>query len=191
VAAEWQQAMTADELKRLQGFYESLQGIERVLERTGGVVFNRRNIQALVDEPSRFQATFPNIAPPMSLDRLSEEGSFDGGRLYNATGILAHLAVIVGRIRAETQVAEAATTPVIQARTFAFIEDPNLRSIIERDYREAQKAFISDCWKSVIIFSGGAIETILLGLVKRNDANAKRSPKAPKDSDVTRWGLSD
>jgi hypothetical protein len=82
-------------------------------------------------------------------------------------------------------------TPVTQSRDFSFINDIEVKKIIERDFAEIQRAFISKCWKSVIILSGGAIEAILLDQLVQNESNAKSSAKAPKNSDIKLWDLKD
>lgn len=74
------------------------------------------------------------------------------------------------------------------------MKSPELRSILERDYDEIQKAFVTGCWKSVIILAGGAIETLLLDRLLQNEARAKSSAKAPKDKagqvpEIKDWGF--
>ena len=63
---------------------------------------------------------------------------------------------------------ETADTPVTQRKQFGFVSSNKLREIIERDYAEAQRAFIGECWKSVIVLSGGMIEAILSDLLMAN-----------------------
>ena len=82
-------------------------------------------------------------------------------------------------------------TPVTQIREFGFINDPALKQYIERDYAEIQRAFIAQCWKSVIILSGGIIEAILTDLLLHNSARAVGTASAPKQRDITRWDLAD
>jgi hypothetical protein len=74
---------------------------------------------------------------------------------------------------------------------FSFIKDGDLKKCLERDYSEIQRAFVSRCWKSVIILSGGAIEAILTDLLLANSSMALASSKAPKQSDITKWDLAD
>jgi hypothetical protein len=181
--------MSPEDLKRLRGFYHSLQNLERVLAGMGAVVFNRAHLQSLIDELSRLGSSFPNLIPPMPLDRFSAGGGPDGEVRFYATSVLSHLAVVVGRLSVEIESAE--TTPVTEVREFKVISDQKLRVIIERDYTEAQRAFISQCWKSVIILSGGTIEAILLDVVGRDPVKAKASPKAPKKPDVARWDFAE
>jgi hypothetical protein len=85
----------------------------------------------------------------------------------------------------------AQTVPVALTREFSFVKDPELRKILERDYKEIQRAYNAKCWKSVIIVSGGAIEAILTDLLLQHESRAKAATKAPKQRDLTRWDLSD
>ena len=82
-------------------------------------------------------------------------------------------------------------TPVTQIREFGFINDPALKQCIERDYAEIQRAFIAQCWKSVIILSGGIIEAILTDLLLHNSVRAAGAVNTPKQHDSTRWDLAD
>jgi len=70
--------------------------------------------------------------------------------------------------------------PVTETREFKFIANGNLQAILERDYAEIQRAYISECWKSVIILSGSAIEAVLLDRLQDEGSRARASSKAPK-----------
>ena len=50
--------------------------------------------------------------------------------------------------------------------------------IPERNYSEIQRAFVAQSWKSVIIIWCGAIEAILLDLLKQDEEKVKSSQKA-------------
>jgi len=45
---------------------------------------------------------------------------------------------------------------------FDFISDNRLRSILERDYKELNKCYESECYKSVLILSGSLIEALIV-----------------------------
>ncbi|WP_304827391.1 hypothetical protein [Candidatus Binatus sp.] len=81
--------------------------------------------------------------------------------------------------------------PVGERIEFKFVRDTSLRTILERDYIEIQKAFIAECWKSVVILAGGSIEAILLDRLSQDEAKARSAKCAPSDSDLSRWDLSD
>src|SRR5207245_1725597 len=84
-----------------------------------------------------------------------------------------------------------AGVPVTQHRDFTFVKDTGLRSILERDYDEIQRAYVAKCWKSVIILSGGSIEAILTDVLLKNSGAVKTTQKAPRQSDITKWDLKD
>ena len=80
------------------------------------------------------------------------------------------------------------------SRPFNFILDQELRSIIERDYRELSVfLFPMGAWKSCVIMSGSILEAILYGTLRSpkfvQQANA--SSKAPKGKDIHKeeWRL--
>jgi hypothetical protein len=96
--------------------------------------------------------------------------------------------VVIGRLK--IVIDDTETNPITENREFLFVNDLDLRNIIERDFSELQRAFISACWKSVIIISGGTIEAILTDLLIAHSKRAHSSPIAPKQPDITRWSLS-
>ena len=97
--------------------------------------------------------------------------------------------MVLGRLK--VLIEEHLDTPVTEARQFAFINEANIRRIIERDYDEIQRAYISKCWKSVIILCGRTIEAILMDLLISHDTEAKQAKSAPNKPDISRWDLSE
>lgn len=84
------------------------------------------------------------------------------------------------------------SAPVTQIKSFHFILNDELRQILKRDYQEIQRNIISANWKSAIILSGGAIETILLDLAQKNIEIIKNSKKIPTGKpDPNDWVLND
>tara|TARA_R110002073_G_scaffold154858_6_gene310073 strand:- start:6981 stop:7748 length:768 start_codon:yes stop_codon:yes gene_type:complete len=70
------------------------------------------------------------------------------------------------------------------SRDFAFVTNPDVKSIVERDYRElAQKAFPDGSWKSAVILSGSILEAVLHDVLTKDGAaiaatmNSARAPK--------------
>lgn len=141
---------------------------------------------------------------------------FSGGNITNATKTeLERYTVMLARPRAnehfgssafpqicatvrmllQARMQESTSTPVMQLKEFPFVKDTALRTIIERDYQELQQAFIANCWKSVIVLSGGTIEAVLIDLLLQHESRAKTSGKAPKGKkdgkapNVRDWGL--
>jgi hypothetical protein len=69
-------------------------------------------------------------------------------------------------------------------RRFPFLSDPELRSIVERDYAElVVKIYPAGAWKSTVILAGSILEAILFDrLADPNwSAAALASDKAPRD----------
>lgn len=76
-------------------------------------------------------------------------------------------------------------------RTFPFVTDAALRTIIERDYAELKLLLQVKAWKSAVILAGSILEAILHDRLSSNPtrnttaiASLKRSPKPLDD-----WGL--
>ena len=78
------------------------------------------------------------------------------------------------------------------SRSFAFIHDAALRTIIERDYNELHVIlFPSTAWKSTVIMAGSILEAILYDRLANRPAGAATavsSSKAPSGH-VDKWTL--
>jgi hypothetical protein len=181
--------MDADKLKRLRVFYHSLLEQQRALSNLDMKVMylDQQALVPLVRELSQVTKEFPDLLPTFDPGQFLTAMA-SGGVSYNLVGIKTHTAMVIGRLKIAIE--QPTDTPVTERRQFGFITDLSLRAIIERDYSEIQRAYIAQCWKSVIILSGGAIEAILTDLLKSNEPAAKASKSAPREPDITRWDLS-
>ena len=180
--------MDSDELRKLRQFYHSLLGQQRVLADLSGNVVRGQSILPLEHDLKQLNEEFPSLMPPFIKDNYFSHLMPDGQSIYNLTAIQSHIAMALGRL--QIAVEQPASIPVTEKRQFAFVSDLNLRTIIERDYNEIQRAYVSECWKSVIILCGGGIEAILTDLLISNKTAAKATKSAPRTPDITRWDLS-
>ena len=79
---------------------------------------------------------------------------------------------------------------------FSFITDPELRSIIQSDYKEIQRCVDAEAYKAATVMCGSVMEALLLDALSANEANARRSSHAPKGKAgklikvLGRWPLS-
>jgi len=145
-------------------------------------------IKALEDDVAEVELSAPNLLP--RFDRRGAERTIATGRIkYRTEVVLTYLNRVVSILEAELET--RTTIPVTEHREFSFVHDAKVRAIVERDYAELQAAFLVNCWKSVIILCGGAIEAVLLGLLQQNDARALAAASAPKQKDLSDWSLSD
>lgn len=79
-------------------------------------------------------------------------------------------------------------------RSFAYINDADLRRIIERDYAElCLKLFPSGAWKSTVIMAGSILEAILTDVLSAPSCIGRTmaSSKAPTGKDIIKgeWKL--
>jgi hypothetical protein len=183
--------MTEEELKKLRTYYHSLLGIQRIFQNASdnrSITIEGTPVNILEGELRRIEADFPGLLEPFT-DRNFLSDVSSGRPYFRVEGILAYLASALARLKVEIDVPES--TPVTETREFSFINDPELRRVLERDYGEIQRAYIAKCWKSVIILSGGAIEAILTDLLLQDPSRAKAATKAPSKPDITRWDLAE
>ena len=170
--------------------YHSLVGLIKVFDDTTPKAENIalslvREYERFMDEANR---NLPDTLSPFNKDdyfSLSEEGK----SWYESAGIKAHMQRNLGILK--TIVDDFSQTPVTEEKSFHFVDDSKLRKILEWDYAEIQRNIIALNWKSAIILSGGAIEAILLDLLSKDPAEARKSNKAPQEKDLSKWDLND
>lgn len=179
--------MTSEQMKKLRQYYHSIRGQQTIFDGISGNT-DHHPVRMLEFEIQQLLTDFPNIVPSLNVQQFLSH-SHDRTSYYDAGGIRAYLASVLGRL--QVLIEETNSTPVTEYRTFAFVRDRAIRSIIERDYAEAQRAFIVECWKSVIILCGGMIEAVLTDLLLQNGAAAKGVTGAPRNPDITKWDLAD
>lgn len=180
--------MTGAERRKLVGYYRSLNGIERNLRELasrGQVAVDASVGDAIAEEIDRLETEFPALGPPARVRELRQRRD---GPFYLTEPLLTKVSLILGRLSAAQE--EDASTPVTEAKEFKFVRDSALRTILERDYLEIQRAYVARCWKSAIILAGGAIEAVLLDLVLQDPARARSSVKAPNQAGLDQVGPS-
>ena len=178
---------TSDELRKLRAHYRAMLGEEKVLESlrdrhaVGTPVFSV--LETLIN---RIGWDFPNLLPmfiakTFDLDptpiRISGQ--------YDRAALAMYVAGAFGTLQGHLE-QSVRSTPVTERLDFSFPSASELRSIVERDFVEVQRAYISECWKSVIILCGGLLETILLDALIKRRADALSAKGAPK-GDLDRW----
>ena len=175
--------MTRDELKKLRIHYHALKGQEGVLNQAKAVTVDRLTANILQAALDTLEADFPKLVP-----KFSVQGANSGENYFTLRPLRAHLATVLGTL--EVHIADE-PRPVVESLLFPFVHESKLREIVERDYVELQRAFVAQCWKSVIILSGGAMEAILTDLLLDRESDAKAAPSAPNKSDITKWDFAD
>ena len=176
--------MTREELKKLRTHYQVMRGQQRVLEHDlKAYVVRQATVDILVRSLDQLEKDFPGLVPKFD---PSDAGWNEGFLL--AEPVRAHVATVLGIL--EVQIADD-PSPVVEGKSFAFVSNTQLRKIVERDYLELQRAFVAQCWKSVIILAGGTIEAVLTDLLLAHEVEAKAATAAPNKSDLARWDLSD
>lgn len=176
--------MTREELKRLRTHYQVLKGQQRVLDQDAKAIVVGQPVASILQGAlDRLETDFPGLVPRFNVRQASSNPGY-----FEIRPLRAHLATALGIL--EVQIADE-PSPVVDSRSFPFVRQPDLRKIVERDYVEIQRCFVAQCWKSVIILAGGAIEAILTDLLLADETAAKAAPSAPQKSDLTRWDLAE
>jgi hypothetical protein len=185
--------MNSAELKRLRQFYLSLTVQQKIYESSPKPYTSGTSLLPLENELQQLNAEFPSLIQQFNKDDYFAHLTSGAGTFYGLHGIKAFIAAALARLNIEIEAREkkeeSVSIPVGEKRKFAFIGESALRKIIERDYDEIQRAYASQCWKSVIILCGGMIEAILMDLLCSNDVAARVAKSAPKQPDITHWDL--
>jgi hypothetical protein len=184
--------MNSYKLNKLRAFYHSILEQQRLLtglDLKGGIDIDEAAVLPLVNEFAQLNLEFRDLVPPFDPRKYSSASALTGNRYFNYVGVLSYASMVLGRLKVFIE--EPSDTPVTEMLQFAFINDTNIRKIIERDYGEIQRAYISKCWKSVIILCGGAIEAILTDLLIYHDTEAKQAKSTPNKPDISQWDLSE
>lgn len=71
-----------------------------------------------------------------------------------------------------------------QTRSFAFVTNPDIKAIVERDYKElTQRAFPGGAWKSSVILAGSILEAVIFDVLTKDPAAvhaAMNTPQTPQ-----------
>jgi hypothetical protein len=180
--------MKEEERKKLRAYFYSLTSLNKVFEEAEHANIQGDPVDTLEREISTRFEDFPNLVPEFKKsDYLAQISGRD--QYYRVAGVRSYLSTALARLKVEAESDDG--IPVTEQRDFSFINDSDLRAVIERDYSEIQRAFIAKCWKSVIILSGGAIEAILTDVLLANESTAINASLAPREPDIRKWALAD
>ena len=182
--------MNEEQLQQVREHYHALSSIRDVIQDrdrlTNGYI-EKGPAEILQLELSTLGKRFPAYLPAFDLNRHRVS---DG---YNSTSLLAYIGTVLARLKVALE--SSAATSATQIRSFSYVKDVQLRTIIERDYEEIQKSLVTHCWKAAIILTGGCVEAILTDLLLRHKDRATAAPQAPKDKqtgqvkEIRDWGL--
>jgi hypothetical protein len=171
--------------------YHSLAEIKNVFAdaavRTGAVEGTLvQEYEAFLDKAS---SDIPNLLNSFDKQQYFSHDNGHRNVYYKPDGIRAHIGRNLSILKVKMDNTDA--SPIVESRSFLFMDSGKLRSIMERDYQEIQRNTISGNWKSTIILCGGSIEAILLDLLTKHEATAIESTKAPGGKDLNDWVLND
>lgn len=180
-----------DSQSKIRAYRHSLSGIKSVFDEA--TTTSHMAEGGLVDGYESFvndvNSNFEGLLTPFNKADFFSHRNGERSSYYQADGIRLHIANNLGKLKVRAE--NVSDTPATENRDFGFITNTDLRKIIERDYQEIQRGIISGNWKSTIILSGGAIETILLNILLDNSEPALTSEKAPSEADLNKWHLND
>lgn len=171
------------DIKKIRYYYYTLMDLKRLLDETKPLFVLPATVRVLENTLDDIEKNFPGLVPKFNSKEFQVPLIDD----YYYIGISSFIGRAISKLRVEIE--ENEIPPITEKRDFPFISDNELRKILERDYLEIQRAFIAQCWKSVIIMCGSAIEAILLDLLKQDEEKAKSSQKAPEEKNLEKWSL--
>jgi hypothetical protein len=182
--------MDSSRLTKLRQYYHSLLEQSNIFNRLsgGGHLIRGTSFVTLDYELTNLSKEYPDIVPPYDKDQYFDSiNARNQEPSYDFLGIQTYLASVIGRLR--EIIDQPVGSPITEEKEFLFIENIDLRQIVQRDYIELQKAYIASCWKSVLLLSGGLIEAVLLDLLQLKQEDIKECRSKPDESDITKWDL--
>lgn len=183
--------MNKESLALLRGVYHSLKGQLSIIEdscKRNPYVIEPHLVDHIEQDLQQIYTISPLPIPQFTKRQYAELGK-DGEVYYRLQGVRSYLVMVIGKLEVAIDTVE--TSPITERREFNYVKDAGIRGILVRDYQELQRAFIAQCWKAVIIMSGGAIEALLMDRLLQNQDTATSSGKAPKKQDIWQWDLSE
>jgi hypothetical protein len=195
---------TAQQFAKLRGYHGSLIAHRQVLDDIAREVrtipkppFRLPNVvprplfEVLRNEINNIQQEFPGLVPLLIEYQLAAEPPASGlPQTFDTHALRAYVAAAAARLAAVLE-AVRGDSPVTEKLDFSFVRDATLREILERDWDEAQRAYVAQCWKSVVILSGGAVEALLLDRLLQEPARTPLAKNAPKNRELDKWDLSE
>lgn len=113
----------------------------------------------------------------------------DGGvDKYHRRSLISVLERLLARIAAaleERTLDQPKDSPV----TFPFVQNPDVRKIVERDYRELQRVAFAGCAKSQLVLAGSCIEGLLYDVLIANESRLSEVKPPPRNSPIDSWTL--
>lgn len=177
------------DLKKIRSYYYAFIDYKNGIDKHKEKYIHNTTVGVLESTFDEIEKNFPGLVPKFNPKEFFSHRYNKNNYYYRSAGISFFIGNAISKLRVKIE--ESETTPITEKRDFPFISDNELRKILERDYSEIQRAFISQCWKSVIIMCGSAMETILLDLLKQDEEKAKSSQKAPGENNLEKWSLND
>lgn len=180
--------MTNNKTTLLRQLYHSILGQKATFDEFPHTNIDDTPVKVLKSDIETIRKEFPDLLPKIDIEEFFSHSS-GSMKFYKISGIKSFISQVLGRLKIEIDNHDS--TPITETRNFPFVKNSDLQAVLTRDYSEIQRAYISKCWKSVIILCGGLIEAILTDLLLENKTLSLSSSNKPKENDITRWGLSD
>lgn len=185
---------TKEQLNEVKKAYFFLPEFKKMLEETRKkqLVVSGQVINEYKNFVDGFNKHVPGILNDFSMadyrDR-SHPFAIEFESFYKIDGLLIRVIKDLGTIKTMLETEES--SPVSPSKDFSFVNDNNMKKIVERDYVWVNKCLAVEAWKPVILLSGGLIEALLLDALSVDIDKARSSSKAPKESDLKKWDFED
>jgi hypothetical protein len=192
-------AYSTQQSSKLKGYYKSFISQREILDeeaRAGWMTATYGAVQILHREVISCQFEFPDLVPPFIESDFFAKNEDPLNvvvplhlRQFDTNALRRYLGLLCGRISGTLE--DVDSIALIEPLEFRFLKDAQLRSIVIRDYEEAQRGHVSRSWKSVILLCGGLIEALLLDALSREPTKALNAKAAPKGKGLDLWVLSE
>ncbi len=179
--------LDAKQLTRARLYLQSISALHQKLESDKAAYIQFPLVEQIDAELSEAIQNLPDLELPKWDREAFFQWEDDDHRYYRRQALGGFLVRVLARLN--EAVREVSMPPGTTALAFQFVKNQDVRSILERDYRELQLAVVANAWKGALILAGSCIEGVLFDLATQNKPASLAAASAPREPDITRWML--
>jgi hypothetical protein len=180
--------MTVATTSQLRGFHAAFRTLLGRLDENSGHVVEEMVALEVAEEIGALAANGDGLGLP-AIDFESYYAHQQGGNHYYRRHALRSLVTrLLGRIDSALEDREV-ERPTETMETFDFIKDDGIRAIVQRDFRELQRAAFANCFKAQLVLAAGCIEGILYDRLSQNRLRLGEIMSQPLKREIDVWTL--
>ncbi len=176
-----------EKLKEARFFVFEMKNMLDNIRRDKQYVVGSRVVNQYKKFIDEFNKAIPGLLNEFNISEHQVEIFDADDQYFNVAGLFTRATRDLAILK--TKIDSVELSPISPTKDFTFVNNKELRGIIERDFGWLYKSLAVEAWKPVIILAGGLIEALLLDKLSTDETKARSSSKAPKENDLKKWDL--